>query len=122
EYVSRFELEAKAAARLDHENIVRVFDQGVDQGTRYIAFEFVDGTSLEGLLKTKGKLPQEEALRICRCIAEALRYAQSKSLIHRDVKPDNILLTKEGVPKLADLGLAKIQGENASLTQTGIVM
>src|SRR6185369_7123298 len=82
-----------------------------------------DGTSLEGLLKKRGKLPEQEALTLVRHVAEALRYAQSKNLIHRDVKPDNILITKEGIPKLADLGLAKIQDdENARLTQTGIVM
>jgi serine/threonine protein kinase len=122
EYVKRFELEAKAAAKLDHENIVRVIEQGEDAGIRYIAFEFVDGSSLEALLKKRGKLPEQEALGIVRAIALALSYAHSKNLIHRDVKPDNILLTKDRIPKLADLGLAKMQDDGARLTQTGIVM
>jgi serine/threonine protein kinase len=122
DYVKRFKLEAKAAAMLNHPNIVGVIDRGEDGRIKYIAFEFIDGTSLEGYIKAKGKIPEREALKIIRDVADALRYASEKGLIHRDVKPDNILLTKEMVPKLADLGLAKMQNENAHLTQTGIVM
>ncbi|HZV01304.1 MAG TPA: serine/threonine-protein kinase, partial [Planctomycetota bacterium] len=125
DYVERFEREAKAAGKLSHPNIVAVIDRGEDttgpKAIRWIAFEFIDGSSLEGRIK-KGRLGEREATKIVRDIAEALRYAGEKGLIHRDVKPDNILLTSDGTPKLADLGLAKFQNDNASLTQTGIVM
>ncbi|MBI3725069.1 protein kinase [bacterium] len=122
EYVQRFELEARAAAKLNHPNIVQVIEQGHDGVIKFIAFEFIDGSSLEGLLKKRGRIPEREALKIIREIADALRYSSEKGLIHRDVKPDNILLTKDGTPKLADLGLAKLQGDTAGLTQAGIVM
>jgi predicted Ser/Thr protein kinase len=125
DYVDRFEREAKAAGKLSHPNIVAVIDRGEDASgpkvIRWIAFEYIDGSSLESKIK-KGRLPERDALKVVRDMAEALRYASEKGLIHRDVKPDNILLTAEGVPKLADLGLAKFQEEKANLTQTGIVM
>jgi serine/threonine protein kinase len=125
DYVNRFEREAKAAGKLSHPHIVAVIDRGEDKTgpkpIRWIAFEFIDGTSLEGRIK-KGRLPEREALKIVRDIAEALRYSSEKGLIHRDVKPDNILLTADGTPKLADLGLAKFENDNTQLTQTGIVM
>jgi serine/threonine protein kinase len=125
DYVERFEREAKAAGKLSHPNIVAVIDRGEDttgvKPIRWIAFEFIDGSSLESRIK-KGRLGEREAIKVVRDIAEALRYAGEKGLIHRDVKPDNILLTSDGIPKLADLGLAKFQNDNASLTQTGIVM
>src|SRR5581483_1060227 len=125
DYVERFEREAKAAGKLTHPNIVGVIDRGEQTNgpapVRWIAFEFVDGSSLESKLK-HGRLSEREALKVVRDMSEALAYASKQGLIHRDVKPDNILLTKDGTPKLADLGLAKFQHDNSSLTQTGIVM
>lgn len=126
EFVQRFDREAKAAALFQHPHVVSVYDQGQDpvSGVRFIAFEYVDGGSLENLLRTRGALPEREALTIGRAVAMALEYAESKGVVHRDVKPDNILLTRAGVPKLADLGLAKQAGAPGAkhVTQTGAVL
>jgi serine/threonine-protein kinase len=124
EFVGRFHREAKSAARFQHPNIVAVFDQGQDpsSGVHYIAFEFVDGGSLEELLERRVRLPEAEALTIVRAVATALEYAETAGIVHRDVKPENILLTKQGLPKLADLGLAKQTGVASSVTQSGVVL
>jgi serine/threonine protein kinase len=122
EFVKRFEYEARAAARLNHPNIVQVIEQGNDGAVRFIAFEFIDGPTLEAVLREKGRLPEREALEIVHDIACALDCATAEGLVHRDVKPDNILLTGAGVPKLADLGLARLEEEPIHLTKTGIVM
>ncbi|RMG12543.1 MAG: serine/threonine protein kinase, partial [Planctomycetota bacterium] len=125
EFLSRFHREAKAAALFQHPNVAAVIDAGQDprSGVHYIAFEFVDGGSLEDLLRKQPRLPEEQALFIARGMAQALAYAESKGLVHRDVKPDNILLSTDGTPKLADLGLAKQAADpGANLTQTGVVM
>jgi serine/threonine-protein kinase len=117
-YVERFYREAKSAAHLDHPNIVRGLDLGRDAATGqyYFAMEYVDGPSAQGLLESSGKLSVGDALRITLDIAHALEHAHARNVIHRDIKPDNILLTSAGVAKLSDLGLAKRTDEDSNLT------
>jgi serine/threonine protein kinase len=124
-YLQRFFREAKSAAIFSHPNVVAVHDAGEDKATGdyYIAFEFVDGGSLEDLLDSGGKLTETRALEITKAIAQALAFAESKNLIHRDVKPANILITKDGTAKLADLGLAKkTDPEAPKVTVEGLIV
>ena len=124
EFVKRFQLEAMAAARLSHSHLVQVYAAGEDAGSHYIAMEFVDGESLKQRMQRYPHMPPAEALAIAVYVAEALRYAWNKAkIIHRDIKPDNILLSKDGEVKVADLGLAKsLQQKSVTLTTTGMVM
>lgn len=118
-YVERFLREARAAARLSHPNIVQAYDVGNAQGYFYFAMEYVDGVTLKKMMQQSGDpIPEKRALEIVRDIADALRHAHAANIIHRDVKPENILLTSDGVPKLADLGIARDKLSNDShLTQ-----
>jgi len=117
----RFIQEARAAAKLSHNNIVQAIDAGESEGYSYFIQEFIDGTTVYDLLKTRGgPLPEEQALEIVIHIAEALAHAHSRGFIHRDVKPKNIMLTKEGVAKLADMGLARHTSDaGAALEEAG---
>lgn len=122
QFVQRFQREAKAAGALNHPHIIQVYDCGEEQGRHFIAMEFVDGESLGARLKKEGKLPLREALETVQAVARALQYAHGRSIIHRDIKPDNIMVTRDGVVKLADLGLAKSTKEESSVTQTGVAL
>jgi serine/threonine-protein kinase len=117
----RFLREARICAGLNHANLINGIDCGEAGGYMYFAMEFVEGETARSLLKRKGKLPVDECLNIVRQIAAALEYAHSKKLIHRDVKPDNIMITPGGTAKLCDLGLARSTSacEDSSLTQAG---
>ena len=117
----RFVQEARSAAKLSHNNIVQAIDAGEAGGYSYFIQEFVDGTTAYDLLKERGgPLNENEALRIIIQIAEALAHAHSRGFIHRDVKPKNIMLTKEGVAKLADMGLARHTSDaGAALEEAG---
>jgi len=117
----RFVQEARAAAKLSHNNIVQAIDAGESEGYSYFIQEFIDGTTVYDLLKTRGgPLPEEQALEIVIHIAEALAHAHSRGFIHRDVKPKNIMLTKEGIAKLADMGLARHTSDaGAALEEAG---
>ena len=99
ENVRRFRQEARAAARLDHENIARVFYCGEDQRLHFIAFEFVEGFNLRVLLENRGRLPVAEAVRIILQIATGLEHAASRGVVHRDVKPSNIIISPNGRAK-----------------------
>jgi len=123
EYIARFRNEARAAARIDHPNVVQVLAAGYDGGlgVPYIVYEFVDGMTLTDMLEERGRLPEREALAVIRAMSEALDCLAAAGLVHRDVKPDNILVSRDGVPKLADLGLAKEESWE-QITMTGIVM
>jgi serine/threonine protein kinase len=105
--VKRFEREFRAASTLRHPNVVRGIDFGYEGDTPYLAMEFVDGPSLGARLQGEGRLSEAEAVEIIAQVGQALHAAHEQGLIHRDVKPDNILLESGGVAKLADLGLAK---------------
>ena len=122
-FLERFQREARSAAALNHTNIIQLYDIGEDRGHHFFGMEFVDGESAQDRLDREGKLSLEWALHIVRGVAEALRYAHQHGIIHRDIKPDNIMLTKDGHVKLADLGLAKKMGDVTSgVTQTGAGM
>ena len=109
-FAERFTREARALAKLSHQNIVPVFDFGQTDGQYYFVMEFVDGTNLRQLIETGGLKP-EEALAIVPQICEALQFAHNAGIVHRDIKPDNILVDKQGRVKIADFGLAKLLGK-----------
>ncbi|HQU13251.1 MAG TPA: serine/threonine-protein kinase [Thermodesulfobacteriota bacterium] len=120
--VKRFLAEARVLGRLDHPNIVRVYNVDEDQGTVYIAMEFLEGEALNDLAKRKRLSPGEIADLGAR-IAEALGYAHSKGIVHRDVKPGNILVRPDGKPKITDFGIARIEDTAEHLrTQAGEVL
>ena len=106
EYVSRFKKEAEAAFSLEHPNIVHVTDIGCDHGTYYMVMEYVEGCSLKSLIEEKGCLQEAEAIEYTSQICDALEAAHSEGIIHRDIKPQNILLTPEGQAKITDFGIA----------------
>ncbi len=107
DFVDRFLREARAAARLNHPHVVTAIDAGEAYGLYYFAMEYVGGGSLRELLEREGALGEERSVRIAMDIAKALDHAHRHGMVHRDVKPGNILLTPEGTAKLCDLGLAK---------------
>ena len=117
--LKRFEQEFRAASRLDHPNIVRALDYSDTGNTPYLVMEFVEGESLGKKIEREGRMPEAEAIRIIAQVAQGLHRAHKQNLIHRDVKPDNVLLTPEGVAKLADLGLVKETEAELNLTRTG---
>jgi serine/threonine-protein kinase len=118
-FVQRFQREARLMARLDHPNILRCHDVGAIAGHHYLAMEFVDGGSLQDWLKKLGKFELGDALHVTLACTRALQHAHDLNMVHRDIKPDNLLLTSKGVVKLADLGLAKASDDDLSLTKTG---
>ncbi|MBE7464636.1 MAG: protein kinase [Planctomycetes bacterium] len=119
-FVARFQREARATARLSHPHIVAGIDVGCDEGMHFFAMEFVEGQTLRQLMERFKKLPEKELARIGAAMADALAHAHRYGIVHRDVKPENILLDSAGVPKLLDLGLSRIErGEDSDLTQTG---
>jgi serine/threonine protein kinase len=124
EFLERFQREAKSAASFKHPNVVMVHHAGRDANSSlfYIAFEYVEGGTLDDLLGEQGRLSEEEALGIARGVARALEFTESQGLVHRDVKPGNILLTLAGEPKLADLGLARETDRIDRITQPGIIL
>jgi serine/threonine-protein kinase len=122
-YVRRFEAEAKAAAGLNHPNIVQVYTVGEYDGQHFIAQEYVQGQTLKTLLTRKGPLSAQVALHIMRQVSAALIAAAERGIVHRDIKPENIMLTRKGDVKVADFGLAQIStGEQLHLTQEGVTM
>jgi serine/threonine protein kinase len=120
----RFLREARAVARLNHPNIIQGIDVGESNGVHYFAMEYIDGPTVGELLKRGGALDEKRALNIVTQIGRALHHAFGHGIIHRDIKPDNIMLTREGVAKLCDLGLAKIPKDegDASGTRPGASM
>ncbi|MFG0320179.1 MAG: protein kinase, partial [Planctomycetota bacterium JB042] len=119
--VPRLLREAKLLARLDHENVVRCFDFGEQDGRVFLVLELVDGRSLKQRLDEEGPLAEEEAIRIALGVARALEHAHAHGIVHRDVKPGNVLLDPEGRVKLTDFGLAKT-GEGLDLTLPGTMI
>ncbi|MCW2971161.1 MAG: serine/threonine protein kinase, partial [Solirubrobacterales bacterium] len=122
-FVSRFQREAQAAARLVHPNIVQVFDSGEDDrtGQYFIVMEYIEGSSGAEILRDDGWVEVDEALSIIEQACEGLHYAHRHGVVHRDVKPGNLLRAREGEVKLADFGIAKAT-EQSSITQVGSVL
>jgi serine/threonine-protein kinase len=108
--IQRFEREARAAGRLSHPNLIRVYDFGKAGDTYFFSMEFIDGKTVSQLIKERGRLDVRESLEIALKVAIALEYAHREGLIHRDIKPDNIMLTAGGEVKVADMGLVKEVG------------
>ncbi len=121
EYVERFRREARAAAQLSHPNIVTVIDRGESGGRQYIVFEYVEGENLKQLVARSGPLPVRQALELGIQIGRALAFAHANGLVHRDVKPQNVLLGN-GEAKVTDFGIARSLDVAHGLTQTGTVM
>ena len=105
--MSRFQREAEVLASLNHPNIAAIYDLQEAQGSRFLVLEMVDGETLADRIE-RGPIPVEEALNIARSIAEALEAAHEKGIAHRDLKPDNLFLAKDGRVKILDFGLAKL--------------
>jgi serine/threonine-protein kinase len=121
DYVERFRREARAAARLSHPNIVTVIDRGESDGRQFIVFEYVDGQNLKQLVESEGRLPVRTALELSIEIGHALAFAHESGLVHRDVKPQNVLLGNGDV-KVTDFGIAHSGDVKQGLTQTGTVL
>ena len=121
-FVERFRREAQAAANLSHPNIVPVFDWGEDDGTYFIVMEYVDGRALSAVLRDPNPLPPRQIATIGAGVAAALAFAHRHGVVHRDVKPGNVLITPEGEVKVTDFGIARAINTEESLTQTGAVM
>ncbi|HET9258933.1 MAG TPA: Stk1 family PASTA domain-containing Ser/Thr kinase [Acidimicrobiia bacterium] len=121
-FVKRFRREAQAAANLSHPNIVGIYDWGQSAGTYFIVMEIVDGRSLRDVLKSEGALLPRRATEIAAETAAALSVAHQAGLIHRDVKPGNILLAKDGTVKVTDFGIARAWDDSQELTRTGAVI
>jgi serine/threonine-protein kinase len=118
-FVERFYREARSMAKLDHPNIVRGFAVGEANGQHYVAMELIDGKSMQDWLDKQGKLSVGDALHVAIKACDALQHAHDLGLIHRDIKPDNMLVTSKGVVKISDMGLAKQVDEDNSMTQSG---
>ncbi len=120
EYQKRFMLEAKAAGKLNHPNIVTTFDCGEHDGLAYLAMELLEGTDLRSRMQ-KESIPAVEAVEIARQIAEGLAYAHARGVVHRDIKPGNIMLNGDGQAKVMDFGLARMRMADHK-TSTGMVL
>jgi eukaryotic-like serine/threonine-protein kinase len=121
EFVERFRREARAAAGLSHPNIVAVFDSGSDDGTHFIVTELVEGETLADRLRRDGPMPPADAVAVAADIARALAAAHTRGLIHRDIKPGNVMLLPDGRVKVVDFGIARAAGSD-TLTNTGVVL
>jgi eukaryotic-like serine/threonine-protein kinase len=122
EYLERFRREARAVAQLSHPNIVTVIDRGDDGGRQYIVFEHVEGENLKELVQRTGRLPVRRALELALPVAQGLAFAHEQGLVHRDVKPQNVLLSREGEVKVTDFGIARSLHVEHGVTQTGTVL
>jgi eukaryotic-like serine/threonine-protein kinase len=121
QYVERFRREARAVASLSHPNIVTILDRGEDEGRQFLVFELVEGRTLAELLQEQGRLPVQRALEIAIQVARGLGFAHEHGLVHRDVKPQNVILNGDGRAKVTDFGIARsldVQG----VTQSGAVL
>ncbi|HSP59785.1 MAG TPA: protein kinase, partial [Ornithinimicrobium sp.] len=117
QFVGRFVQEARTAARLSHPHVVPVYDQGEDDGVVFLAMELVEGSTLRDVIKDRSPLSTRAALRLLEPVVEALAAAHEVGLVHRDVKPENVLLGRGGTVKVADFGLARLDVADAHTTE-----
>lgn len=124
EVIRRFRTEAQSAARLDHENIARVFHVGESDGLSYIVFEFVEGTNVRDLVVRQGPLSIPEAVSIAVQVAFALDHASRRDVVHRDIKPSNVMLTRDGRVKVVDMGLSRLAhvDQTSEATASGVTL
>jgi eukaryotic-like serine/threonine-protein kinase len=122
DFVERFKREARSVAQLQHPNIVTVIDRGEQDGRQYIVFEYIEGENLKEFVVRKGRLQVREALEIAIEVARALGFAHEHGLVHRDVKPQNVLLNGDGRAKVTDFGIARSLDVEQGVTQTGTVL
>lgn len=120
-FVKRFRREAQSAARLSHPNIVSVYDVGEEQDTHFIVMEYMEGSTLKDYIISHGPLPVDKVVDLTKQVAQALDHAHKNDIIHRDIKPQNILLSKNGVAKVTDFGIARAVS-SATITHTNSVM
>jgi serine/threonine-protein kinase len=121
EVLERFYREIQVCKDLDHPNIVKVLDHGKEDDYVFMVMEYVSGKDLKKIIEEKGPIPVDWAVEIIKQVAYALSYANSKNIVHRDIKPQNIMITNDGKVKLMDFGIARIGGLS-TLTQTGVFM
>jgi eukaryotic-like serine/threonine-protein kinase len=122
DFVERFKREARSVAQLQHPNIVTVIDRGEENGRQYIVFEYIEGENLKEFAVRKGRLGVREALEVAIEVAHALAFAHEHGLVHRDVKPQNVLLNGDGRAKVMDFGIARSLDVDTGMTETGTVM
>jgi serine/threonine-protein kinase len=122
EFAKRFEIEAKAISLLQHQNIVSIYEYGDEEGYRFFAMQFVDGVDLAHYIAERREVPIPEVIDFAKQICRGLRYAHNHSVIHRDIKPQNILIEKNNVVKLSDFGIAKIFSRADEITMTGFTL
>ena len=118
-FMERFVREARAMAKINHPNVVQCYGVYEEKGLNFVAMELMDGQSMQDWVEDLGKLPVPDAVLVTIVVAEALQHAHDLNMVHRDIKPDNLLVTKKGIIKVADLGLAKSTDEDMSMTQSG---
>ncbi len=118
-FMERFIREARAMAKINHPNVVQCYGVYEEKGLNFVAMELMDGQSMQDWVEELGKLPVPDAILVTVVVAEALQHAHDLNMVHRDIKPDNLLVTKKGIIKVADLGLAKSVDEDMSMTQSG---
>ncbi len=121
EFLERFQREAKSAAKLCHPNVVNIYDVGQRGNTYYIVMEYIEGKSLKELIQEQGQLPVDLSLKIAIQISSALNHAHNNLIVHRDIKPHNIMITKDYRVKVMDFGIARAIS-SASITRTGVVL
>jgi serine/threonine-protein kinase len=121
-FVARFRREAQAAARLNHPNLVSVFDTGSDDGTHYIVMEYVEGRTLADFLSAGGRLMPQRAIELATAVAQGLAFAHAQGVVHRDIKPGNIMVTRQGEVKVMDFGIARLTTSAETIEQTAAVL
>ena len=121
-FVGRFKREAQNAGRLSHPNIVNMYDVGYDQGYHYIVMEYVEGQTLKEYIQERGKLSIDEAIKFAVAIAEGLEHAHAMGIVHCDIKPHNMLITKSGRLKVTDFGIARAMNSQNTMMYTNSVM
>ena len=121
-FVTRFKREAQTAANLNHPNIVQIFDWGVEENEPYFVMEFIDGTTLSTVISKNKKINITDVLHIGAQVSSALQAAHESNLVHRDIKPGNIMITPNGKIKVTDFGIVSIQNEDSDMTKSGTIL